>query len=58
MAHAINGPTFELFAETEKLFAVVQQSQIEIEFVTDGNGNAKELILRQNDQNNVGKKIK
>ena len=58
MAHAINGPTFELFAETEKLFAVVQQSQIEIEFVTDGNGNAKELILHQNDQNNVGKKIK
>lgn len=58
IAHAINGPTFELFAETEKLFAVVQQSQIEIEFVTDENGNATQLILHQNDQNNIGKKVK
>lgn len=58
IAHAIKGPTFELFAEAEKLFAVVQQNQTEIEFVTDENGNATQLILHQNDQNNIGKKIK
>lgn len=58
MAHAINGPTFELFAETQKLFGIVQQNQVEIEFITDQNGNVTQLILHQNDQNNMGKKIK
>lgn len=58
IAHAINGPTFELFSETEKLFSVVQQNQVEIEFITDEKGIATQLILYQNDQKNIGKRVK
>lgn len=58
LAHLIDGPTFELFAESEKLFAVVQQSQVEIEFITNEKGISTQLILYQNDQKNIGRKIK
>ena len=57
IAHAVNGPTFPLFAENEKKF-FIQDGQAEIEFITGADGRAGSLILYQNGQKNPGRKIK
>ncbi len=49
IVHAINGPTFELFAEKENLFFFAQDDQAEIDLVSDDKGMDSELILYQND---------
>ena len=57
-AHAINGPSFDLFAESEEQFGFMSTPDAEIKFVMDKNGTVTQLILYQNDQENIGKKIK
>lgn len=57
IAHAVDGPTFTLTAEKQNLF-FIQDSQAEIEFVVGATGTADKLVLNQNNQKKIGKRIK
>ena len=57
VAHAVNGPTFPLFAEKENLF-FIQDDQAEIAFIPGADSRVEKIELYQNGQKNPGRKIK